>query len=65
MNKEGWETIMRSTWQLENSKIKSPKRKQFVLRNQRIMDLMERHKKGALTLEEYFMKICDTIKSKQ
>ena len=55
---------MASLRQLEKSTIKPPKRKQFVVRNQRLMDLMDRYKRGSLTLEEYFIRICNTIKSK-
>ena len=40
------------------------KRKQFTFRNQRIMELMTRYGKGVLSLEEYFVKMCNTISVK-
>jgi hypothetical protein len=50
--------------QLENNTNKPPRKKQFIFRNQRIMDLMNRYGKGDLSLEEYFVKMCDTISPK-
>ncbi|CAF1265808.1 unnamed protein product [Rotaria sordida] len=50
--------------QLENNTNKPPRKKQFIFRNQRIMDLMTRYGKGALSLEEYFVKMCNTISTK-
>ncbi len=50
--------------QLHNNTNKPPGKKLIIFRNQRIIDLMTRNGKGALSLEEYFVKICNTISTK-
>ena len=50
--------------QLENKPVKTPRRKQYLLRDQRIRDLMGRYKEGSLSLDEYFIKISKTIGKK-
>jgi hypothetical protein len=50
--------------QLENNMSKPPRRKQFIIRNQRILDLMNRYKTGSLSLDDYFIKISKTIGKK-
>ena len=40
--------------QIETSQNKSPRKKQFIVRNQRILDLMDQYKKGALSIDDYF-----------
>jgi hypothetical protein len=50
--------------QLENYMSKPPRRKQFIIRNQRILDLMSRYKTGSLPLDDYFIKISKTIGKK-
>jgi hypothetical protein len=50
--------------QLENKAVKTPRRKQYMLRDQRIRDLMGRYKEDSLSLDEYFIKISKTIGKK-
>ncbi len=50
--------------QLEKNTSKTPRKKQFIYRNQRILDLMNRCGKGTLQLNEYFEKMCKTIGKK-
>ena len=50
--------------QFENNTNKLPRKKQFMFRNQRIMELMTRYGKGTSSLEEYFVKMCITISTK-
>ncbi len=50
--------------QLENNMSKPPRRQQFIIPNQRILDLMDRHKTDSLSLDDYFIKISKTIGKK-
>ena len=50
--------------QLENKTVKPLRRKAYVIRNERIHDLMNRYKQGSLSLNEYFIKISKTIGKK-
>ena len=41
-----------------------PRRKKFINRNRRIVDLVDRHANGLSTLNDYFLKIGKTIGKK-
>jgi hypothetical protein len=50
--------------QMKNKTITPSRRKHYVFRNQRILDLMNRYKEGSLSLDEYFIKISKTLGKK-
>ncbi|CAF1605535.1 unnamed protein product [Rotaria magnacalcarata] len=55
---------MATTKQLENNTKKPQRRKQFMIRNERILNLMNRYETGSLSLDDYFIKISKTIGKK-
>jgi hypothetical protein len=50
--------------QVQHQNKTHPRRKKYLFRNRRILDLMDRHAKGLLTLDDYFIKISKTIGKK-
>ncbi|CAF3482734.1 unnamed protein product [Rotaria sp. Silwood2] len=50
--------------QVQHQENKQRRKKQYVLRNRRIINLMDRYANGTLTLNEYFIKISKTIGKK-
>ncbi|CAF3303223.1 unnamed protein product [Rotaria socialis] len=56
---------MTTTKQLENNTKKPQRRKQFMIRNERILNLMNRYETGSLSLDDYFIKISKTIGKKK
>ena len=62
--KEDYAFNMATLKQLENNTNKLPRKKQFIFRNQRTMELITRYGKGALSLEDYVVNMCNTISTK-
>ncbi|CAM2728819.1 unnamed protein product [Rotaria socialis] len=56
---------MNKTKQLENNTKMPQRRKQFMIRNERILNLMNRYETGSLSLDDYFIKISKTIGKKK
>ena len=47
--------------QIERRENKNPRKKMFLLRNRRILDLINRHMNDSLSIDDYFTKISKTI----
>ena len=62
--KEDYTFNMATLRQVQYQEKHHPRRKKFINRNRRIVDLMDRHVNGLLTLNDYFFKISKTIVKK-
>jgi hypothetical protein len=55
---------METLKQVQHRNKTQPQRKKYLIRNRRIIDLMDLHAKVLLTLDDYFIKISKTIGKK-